>query len=499
MTSAHSAASTGALALCLFASGCTTVVHRWALQGPERAGAALETTAHPDIFEDFLWSTPPIASRKLELVPAGDERVARLDFAGETLEMTLQQDNTLTAVLGAMKTSATLTRSKRDRYADLSALGKKVVMRQRLVSRTRMVTRSEPVTKTRYTTKSVPVTRTRSVSYYDSFAKSTRYRTETYTDYEMRSQSETYTAYETRTHWEPYLAWMTVPEEIVDIPELEYFELRFSDRTHLLLYRIPRSAGPPEYLLQNPGYIAAHDTQRALSSGRVSVIAIDANSNGIYFEPEDRIFFNTMNPYRRDSAYAELPRFLDNYWYRVSELEEHHLLWVALEGGRLRFSSPNAKFAGVTERGSLAIAGLPAGARISLNGRTFGPLRSEVFEAAIEFGVYQLHITAPGASEQVERLTVDEAHRAVRLAFRPAPSGSLSIANISLDHWKVIVRAGDRLVGVHSDARSVQLAPGSYDVTVESGGYRLGRAVSIHRSEETTLDYDALVSATVGS
>lgn len=226
------------------------------------------------------------------------------------------------------------------------------------------------------------------------------------------------------------------------------------------------------------------------------MIAIDANANGVFFEPEDRVFFNNVNPYRQNSAHAELRGFLGNYWYRVSELEEHHLIEVGLRGGKLRFTSPNARYAGIAERGSLIVQNLPAGASVSLNGRTYWPKVSGVFEAPIEFGVYQLRIGAPGAADQVEQLTVDEAHRAIAVAYRPAPAGALSLQNLSLDHWKVVVRRGDRLVGVHPDARVVHLAPGSYDVSVEAGGSWLSRMVNVECSQTTSLDYGTSVPET---
>lgn len=239
-----------------------------------------------------------------------------------------------------------------------------------------------------------------------------------------------------RGRWEPYREWRTVQEESVDIPELDYFDLRFSERSRLLVYRIPRDGGQFDYFLQNPAYLEATDMQGVFSEDRASMIAIDANANGVFFEPEDRVFFNNVNPYRQNSAHAELRGFLGNYWYRVSELEEHHLIEVGLRGGKLRFTSPNARYAGIAERGSLIVQNLPAGASVSLNGRTYWPKVSGVFEAPIEFGVYQLRIGAPGAADQVEQLTVDEAHRAIAVAYRPAPAGALSLQNLSLDHWK---------------------------------------------------------------
>lgn len=79
----------------LTTTSCATVVRRWTLEGPERAGASLPATRHPDSFDDLFWSTPPIASRRLKLVPAGPSRVARVVFAGLPLELSFGADDTL--------------------------------------------------------------------------------------------------------------------------------------------------------------------------------------------------------------------------------------------------------------------------------------------------------------------------------------------------------------------------------------------------------------------
>jgi hypothetical protein len=471
---------------------------------PEHAGGPIPMQREANVLHDFLWTTPPLGSRCLEFraAPGGGQR-AEVEFAGERLTFTLDPAGVMSLARGGAAAQATVRRSESDRYYDLDRLGTKAVVRSRMVSRTRMVTRQELVTKTRHVMKSVPVQRSRSVPYYDSYSKSTRYRAEYYTEYQMQSVPESYTAMEPRTYWEPYTTWETVHEQMVDIPAYDYYQFEAGGGARLLVYKAVQPSERCAYYLQNPTYFAANYSAKALAKdGEVRIIAIDADADGRYFEEEDRLLFNSWNPYKRDSRFQEVPGFLDNYWYRLGELRHEKLVDVtaAPDLRSMRFESPNDRFAGVKGRGHIRVSGIPRKtASLHINGTRRKQGSDGVFEGAIEYGVYRVRIESPGHLDHVALVTIDEASPRFELAYSPGPAASvLRIDHVSLRHWKVAVSDGTRLVGVYNDATKVSLAPGEYKVTVASGGYNLTRKVLLAPGRDVAINYDAEVKAEVG-
>lgn len=458
----------------LLLTSCVSTITRWSGQTSEKGSRSLPLTLSVNIFDDFLWTTPPLYSKELKTYQKEGKTYGTIDFARTSYTFLIESDF-LKSTADSMAYTAKV--SKQNYYYNLDILKTKIVTRQRLVTKTRFVTTQVAVTK------SVPVSRTRTVTSFNPDG-STSYRTETYTDYETRTE------YETRTVPETYTEWETVYERVLDIPEYVYYKVILDNRFHILIYKIEDPAGTTRYFYQNVTYFS---TSEAENNRTLKMLHIDADSDGIYFEDNDRMLYNIWNPYERNSEYAEISGYLDNYWYRYHQLSIDKFLSFSAENdfSRLQINSANNEYIGSEKKGTFQITGLPYDdALVYVNGDPYFHTKKGILEKEIEYGIHRLMIKHEGYMELEQVFIINDSSPSFIMEYQPSgPAGTFEFLNDYLRSWVITVTGEDGESKHYFNRNKISLQAGSYTVVISSGGYNITKEIKINPGSSQTVNY----------
>jgi hypothetical protein len=328
-----------------------------------------------NIFKDFGWAKPELKGLRLTL----ENNKAPISWNNAAYTLLKEQDGFSLKNENGFVAAGKNNRSHSDMYYDMSALTLKPVMRSRWVSYQT------------YTTQMVSVPHTRSVTryVYDSYSKTSKpvYSMETYYSYETRMVPRT------DWRWENY----TVYE--LDIPDYEYYAFTMPDSTNLIIY--DAKGGP---YLQNASYLSAIDKDG------INHVLIDANNNGTFLDQEDRIMFNSWNPYSKDSKYRPMRLFRENSWYGLAFLKNENFLTFSQKNGQLNLEYENDQYANSKEKGSVIFSGLPEKATLIINGQEFKTSKKDkVYKS--EYGLFNARIVQKGKLDYETTYTVNKTSR----------------------------------------------------------------------------------------
>lgn len=264
--------------------------------------------------------------------------------------------------------------SEQNYYYNIDILGTKKEWRSKYVSETYWTTERVQVSKTRSVQKYVPVTKTRQV--YDSFTKT--WTTEFYTDYEWQTQMETYWDLEDRSMLKTRWVWKDVSVTIVDIPEYDIYLSQLDDGNKIAVYKIEED-GQTACYFQNVSYLTSRETEESIwGSKEIKLIFIDTDSNGIFFEDNDAMLFNTWNPYAEDSKYQNITAFMDNYRYRMSDSEKEAFLTFNTPDDyhSLVIRNANTAYIDTDKTGTINIDNVDPSMTILINGKEYPMAKS---------------------------------------------------------------------------------------------------------------------------
>lgn len=454
--------------LVLVGSSCVTITRTAFGQGITTTDRTLPVEYLPDIFETYLWTSPPLSGTPLQF--QGSRAAVR--FAGQTLTFISGNDGALTLEQAA----STQTRQKEvtanDHYYNREQLSLKTVQ----VSRQQAFTVTEGqwvnVQKSRIVHKS------RSV--YDSFSKS--YRTEFYAD------TEWYTDREFRQVTKTEYRWVTVEEKVPDIPVYSVYRFKVDGGGDILVYQ-----DQGKWFLQNvSGLVFVDKVPGFLSEVSVNGILLDANNDGIWTSNEDKILFSTWNPYKKDSTYQALAYYPDNQWLDLKTLKTTQFTNFIHDsaGKSIQILNGNSQYAKSNETRPLKINNLPAGAGIVINGKSYyhNKEKSE-FEAPIQLGLFNLLIQAPRKGDFEVNFEVPSDAERIEIDYQPPPpAASLTLkANFKFFKMTAIPEKGPT-VTVFGRNKLI-LTPGKNRIQIMGDGLEMEKTLDVKEGTAYTYNF----------
>ena len=453
-------------------TGPTKIV-RWPEKSGEKHSHVLQGEFQGDIFNDFLWTTPDLHSRKLNL--SIEYGVQKLDFTFDGSEYEFKViDHTKLEWTNAPGGAVVLElrHSENDRYYDISLLKIVSVTEQRWVPKTEVVPETVPVTRSRM----VPQTITNADG-----TSTTIMTTEFYTDFE--------THFVTKTTWD----WETYSRSMVDIPRYSYFELPLGKPGRKLLIYQVAEGDTLNYYLQNPSYLTAMEKDDGFLKMRdVRIMILDNNSNGSYSDPEDLILFNVWNPYAKESTYRSIQGLMDNKWFDLLFLENDYFLTIETgSDGLINFINQNDQYVGVKTKGKLIIDNQSGREGVLfVNGRQYRSPQPGQNEYSIEFGKYNLILSQEGFIDYRDTFVINHETPEKVVVYNPEdPAGTLRLTNIFAENWSVEYSLPDGPVTLFNTSE-LRLPPGNYPVTITVDGLPLTWSVTIKQGGITVLNYE---------
>jgi hypothetical protein len=406
-----------------------------------------------DIFADYLWAKPPVRSMAIDM-QGGD---AEVNWQGQPLRIRKSGQDELTFQLGGAAPVASTAVTDAKRYRDRQKVYLKPQTVQRMVSSYRMVPHMVPQQRSR----SVP----QSSYNYSTKSYVTTYRT------------EYYTVYNTEYRFEPTWKWVTTTDYVLDIRPCKYYLASLPNGQQLAVYE-----EGDHYYLQNPGFLTGK------TASGTSIVVIDVNANGKYFDAKDEVMFSAWNPYDRNARYQRVPGVRGNSWYAIDELETSELIALAEEAGQLKITALNSRYEGVKSKGTVRFGSFPEDAELYINGtRVRAPQKNKPLSA--EYGKYNYAICKPGSMDIYGQFTVDEATPApvievpswmpampVKLTHSPQPS-----------YYVTITRPDGQVVNLDSPSL-LNLAPGKNHVDFEIDGMVIQRDYEASEGEELEIN-----------
>ena len=460
-------------------SACATMVTRSADRNLARADRNLAVEIHNDIFDDFLWLTPPSYGKKVLF----NDGHARLDFAGRKLEFRQIDNDIVSMAEDGGNPIQEMVSSSKDHYFNLDLLHWKTELRWRQVSETHMV--SEPVMVT------VTEMHTAMRSVYDSFSKS----------YRMESVSEprTVTRWENRMVMKTEWVWRRVPVQVLDIPSYDSWRFTTNSGFKVILYALPQAGGRVWYF-QNLSYAQAAEEVRSIFGTAVTakLVFLDANQDGIYDGPDDALLYNTWNPYDQSSRRQDVLEYSDNRWQKLRNLAEDAFLGFQIDPGtnNLAIINANTPFLGSRKNGDIIISKLPARAAVMINGRRYRAGRDGVFDSEIQYGHYKLTVSDPGYFDWVMRFTVDAEHPFFKGEYaRQAAAASLQLVNHGYRAWRLSATDTQGIESGVNNQNNLALAAGEYRIELAGGGNVFSKTLTVKVGEVWIYDFtrDTLV------
>ena len=448
------------------ATSCQTTVARWPSNGlKETADRTVPWKTGKSVFSDYLWLDPPVGSRPLSF----QNNVAKISFADRELTFELSGEEIALTDQGKRQLVHPET-SKNDRYYNMGILSLKTVTQHRMVQKSRL----------ELTTVSVPKTRSvqKSRSVYDSSRKS--FRTEYYTDYEH------YTVMESRSVMKYYWEYEPVQIKVLDIPAYTVYSFDLSTGESVLVYRTATG-----YVFQNAAY--GYYTDKApgfLSDVDVKVIFVDANSNGSYTDPEDRLAFNAWNPLVEGSERKEIRGIMENVWYSEKDLKNERFVSYRVKKDRdeIAITNANAKYVKNTQKGKLTLVGLDKTDRaVSVNGAWY-EISGKTFVASIEYGFYNLRIIRTGRLDFSTSFEVNDENRAVQVEVTPTAAAGTFTLKHDFKQFKITATDSSGISATTYNEPTMSLVPGSYTVAIAGDGLSVEEQVDIQAGQ--TWEYD---------
>lgn len=460
------------LCFCIILISCAPTIKRWPIDTEELKSQKISYKSKNDIFENYLWTYPSIASQKLEF----KNNKASILFKGKVYSF--EKDHTNGMLLYDGK-SISFTAEK-NKYYDINKLKLIPVQKQRWVSKTVYVYKSVQEMRT------VPVHKSRTVpvTTFSNGMSHTSYRTEYYTDYETKFV--TVSKYVPETKWE----WQYYTEYHLNIPDVECSEFAL-DGHSVTLYRIEDNKKYSFYF-QNTTFLELVDTVNVFHSEKgVHTLIIDANSDGYYFDNSDKIMFNTWNPYDKKSKYRSISNFMHNNWQPIGMVCSDLSVCMTLieDKGIVDINNENSEYVGLENTGEFILNNIPNDTKIFLNGERYLSIRGNL-EREIEYGKYNLHIQTDGFLDYKTELEINSKNPIISMPFPELEKGGkLSIENIYDKDWFLILKDEKGYEEFHSMRKELFLTEGNYVVTIHNKGFEIKKNIKIQNDNDAIINY----------
>lgn len=439
---------------CILFISCTTQIVRWPDKSEEQQSRSLETINNKSIFKDFLWTTPPISS--VEISNSFNFKNEQFYFEIKDDQLILKRENK-EYIFDKIKSDRTI-------YPNIKYLEPTSKLITKWVPKTTTVTETVPVHKTR----TVPVT-----TFNADGSTSTSYQTESYTDWETR--------FVTKTEW----FWESHSELSYIVPQFDYYNITIDENVNFYIYNLN-----DKYYLQNASYILCTEMNQTFwGEKEVNLIFIDTNSNGIYFEPDDHILFNTWNPYDENSSYKEISYLMDNQWYYIDELNKELYLDFSLEDELVKISYLNEKYIGNENLGTLTVSGINnIDSKIYVNGKQYRIKDNMPFK--IEYGQFNIKVTSKYKVDFFDSFIIDSENTDHKIQYNEtAPAALLKIKNIFSKNYFINV-SNDIYSKTYYKTNEINIPFGENTVKINVNGFTLKKTINVDKPEEIKIDFE---------
>lgn len=444
------------LCCCLGFSGFSQTIKRWPNGKTEMTSKKLTYTQHGNIFDEFSWTYPDIKSTPVTFT----DNKSTFQFGGKTFNAQLTGNKKVKISSGETEKEGEEMISNGKMYYDKSSLKLKAVTQNVWTSRTVM------------TSQMVPVQRSRSVtSYsYQNGRSVPVYRTEYYTAYESRPVTKTEWYYAPRTTY------------VIDIPSYPYYSFKLADNITMVIYK----AGDDRYYVQNSAYMIA------TGDDKINHVFIDANSDGDFFDDDDRVMFNSWNPYSASSAFRSAGAFRDNKWYDIGELRQNNFLTFSSDETThsLSIDYENSKYVEEDDKGKVLFSNIPEDAKLFVNGKEYHVKRGEK-KFKSQYGKFLVRITQKGYVDFESTYTVDAAHPEITLAYTtPKEAGSIRLFNIYEPSFSITVSNSTGYSRTYTNELEFSAPVGKNTVSIYSNGFTLNYEAEVAHNETVAINFE---------
>lgn len=436
--------------------GFSQTLKRWPNGKTEMTSKQLPYNQHSNIFDEFNWTYPDIKSNPV----AFEKGKATFQFAGKTFNAQLTGDKKLKISEGGVDKESDEMTSNGKMYYDKSSLKLKAVTQNVWTSRTVM------------TQQSVPVQRSRSVtSYsYQNGRSVPVYRTEYYTAYEFRPVSKTEWYYAPRTTY------------VIDIPQYPYYSFSLADNITLVVYK----AGENKCYVQNSAFMMA------TGDDKINHVFIDANSDGDFFDDDDRVMFNSWNPYSANSAFRSAGAYRDNKWYDIGELRKNNFLTFSANevSKTINIDYENSKYVDEDDKGKVTFSALPEDVRLFVNGKEYRAKKEEK-KFKSQYGKFLVRIAQKGYIDFETTYTVDEKSPAVEIKYvTPAQAGSVKLLNIYEPNYSVTVSNASGYTRTYTNEAEFTVPVGKNNISIYSNGFTLNYDAEVEHNNTVAINFE---------
>ena len=453
-------------------TSCTTLpgsskIVRWSEDNKEMRSTSFKIESGKNIFNDYLWTAPNINSIEIKfednrsVVNSG---LLEYEFVIMGNNITLKNNN--------MNMTSVESISKNTYYYDMQVLKLKTIQQQRWVPYTTHELQTVPVMKTR----TVPVT-----TIGANGMPSTSFRTETYSDMETR------TVPVTKYRWETYYT------KTLDIPEYKYYRFDINDEITFLLYKIEVS-GETKYYLQNVAYkYVVYPGEGYFGDKEMKIIFTDNDSNGLFFDSIDNMYFNSWNPYNKKSKYIPVKGFIENKWYSLKYVEKNKMLIFDYDENydTLSIGNLNDNYVGNKMTGRLIINNLKnKKAVLYLNGNKYRTTKVETGRKC-EYGKYVLRIVNPGFNDYETVFEINYNNPEVVIDYKePDKAGVLKIENIFSDNFSVSVLTEKTEEKIYNNQKEISILEGPCEIEIYYDGFIYRKKLDVKCGMEYILDFE---------
>lgn len=454
-----------------FCYSCNSIIPNLPNKQLSAAKVNLKVAVKNNIFDEYLWTAPPISARYLKTqkdstgyscsVKIKDEKITlNYNPANETVEIKQSTEHIF---------KSTLQESTNNIYYDKNTLGIKYRTVMRWVSETEMENKQVAVQKTRQ----VPFT-----SMGPNGTMQTSYRTEFYTDYEWRMVPV--------TKW----VWKSFQEPFLDIPKYKYCHFQYQNLTWQLI--LDEKASNPAFWLSNISYLKTHGAPESfVKDPETTILLIDNNADGIFESPSDRLLLSRWNPYSIENSYISLKGFINNFWYKMDFMENEYFFYFNFDQSNqiLEVSNPNAKYQNIKKHGSFTLSPkYQERLRIHLNGRAY-KFRPGV-EYPIQYGKYQLRAVKRGYADYLTTFTINQDNPDFIFEYPDMPrAGTIIIKNIYAQNWLLTLKNQQDNLRTYQNEKKIETVAGEYELQLHVDGLSLKQAIKVEEGVALEIDY----------
>ncbi len=283
----------------------------------------------------------------------------------------------------------------------------------------------------------------------------------------------------TKINW----SWGACLDSVLTIPSYPFYPFLLRDNSLFYLYEVLDSIGHKNYYLQNASYVLAVD------GNGVKYILLDADCNGSYTDGNDKILFNTWNPYQKESGYKKLPLLKENFWYNQSYLNNTFFLTFHLHHGKFYITDENSIYSSEIKKGVIHFTKIPNEATLFINDTSY-QLHKGTTSFECEYGKYNARIYVKGFKDFETAFTINDSNSNTIIRYpKTSASATVSIKNIPSTSFIITIKntSGQNQVLINSNTFSV--SNNINDIEIYCDGYNLKCSIDVLKNNFYEIDF----------